>query len=816
MSKVSLLKTSQWYKPACRIAPFVHSRGYQVLRIVFGLGVLSGMVGYLYTSAPEYLETGEFLWDTSPARLYLGLSVLSVSAYAAVLLLRYFFNSYYFKGLDTLLSHEPTTTGVVYEVAEIVHDAPDDVTAGFFHSSFGHTVLNRVGIVDTKTQKDFLASERTRIQADRITVPDTQMTLVSLVKSILAHDSALATWLGTQGVQTGQLVGAAEWTHREHVARKRRGRWWSKDELSKRSGIGRDFVYGTADTLDRYSKPLTTGEIYHDRARSVVTHPQLVAAVEQQLLQATAGNVLLVGEAGVGKLDIVAAVAERLESGEALGAIMSPQLRLLDTERLLAEISDKAHFEHTLLKLLHEAAAAGNTIMVIDNLPAFAASAAQYGIAVDTLLDEYLAKTPLRVIATSTPATYHETIETNSQLLRYFHVEIVTPPDADMTRRILEALATQHHSSYGVLCTYQALERMAVAADRYVVNGVMPDKAIHLFDEIMIAAGGTNLVSVADVDTYISDTTGVPVGPLKASERSLLLELEATLHERIVGQDAVITAVSSVMRRARADIQASDKPLGSFLFMGPTGVGKTETAKALAAVFFKSEDKMHRFDMSEYSGSDALERLIGTTTSTGSLPTALKEQPYAVVLFDEFEKAATSVHDVFLQILDEGQFTDGRGQRINARNTIIIATSNAGSELIMNWLEAGEAVASKRDTLVDYVISAGIYKPELINRFDEVVLFTPLQQSEQRQVAAQMLEELAVRIQKKGYTLAITDELIDAVLARGYSAEFGARPLQRAMQTIVEDTIAKKVIAGTLAPGDTITLTSEELTSLPS
>ena len=814
MSNHSLLQKSQPYTPATMLAPLVAGWGGQALRVVTGGGLLAGLAGILYTSAPVYFASGHLISSAPAIRLYAGLALWSLVGYTSLYLGRYFFQSYYFSGLDTVLSGERATSGVVYEVAAIVLSAPQDVTAGFIHSPFGTQVLARVGVTESEVQEEFLATARTPIVTSAAPLPETQVTLVRLLQLILDQDHEFVSWLQGKGVHVEHMQGAAVWTYREHIEKKRRQRWWSKDQLRKRTGIGRDFIYGVAYTLDMYSKPLSLATVYHDRATKSILHPELVERVEQQLVQADSGNVLLVGEAGVGKLDIVAIVAERLASGEALGAVLAPQVRLLDTERLLTAAGDKVVFERTFMKLLYEAAAAGNTVMVIDDLPAFIAGAARYGVAVDTLLDEYLTKTTLRVIATSTPAAYHEFLETNGQLLRGFQVETVTTPDVRATQRILETLATTYFTTHGIRCTYQALAQIATAADRYVVNGVMPDKAIHLFDEVMIASGRDEVITVADVDRYVSDSTGIPIGPLDHSERSLLLRLEEVLHERIVGQDAAVRAISSVMRRARADIQASDKPLGSFLFMGPTGVGKTETAKALAAIFFDREENMHRFDMSEYSGNDAVASLIGTATSTGSLPAALREQPYAVVLLDEFEKATVAVHDVFLQILDEGQFTDGRGQRINARNTIIVATSNAGSEKLLEWLDTDRDLEAQKQELIEYVMAAGVYKPELVNRFDEVVLFAPLTESEQRQIAKQLLEELAVRTKQKGYTLSVTDELVTAVAARGYDTEFGARSMRRAIQTLVEDAIAKRVIAGTLQSGDTITFTPEELSIL--
>jgi ATP-dependent Clp protease ATP-binding subunit ClpC len=260
------------------------------------------------------------------------------------------------------------------------------------------------------------------------------------------------------------------------------------------------------------------------------------------------------------------------------------------------------------------------------------------------------------------------------------------------------------------------------------------------------------------------------------------------------------------MRRARAGIQATDKPLGSFLFLGPTGVGKTETAKTLADVFFGGEDKLQRIDMSEYSGTDALTRLIGDGEQAGSLPTILREHPYCVLLLDEFEKARPEVHDIFLQALDEGIFTDSRGSKVNVRNTIIIATSNAGSQLILNTVQQRSDFAHLSQEIISHIIKTGEFKPELINRFDSTIIFEPLTLEEQTEVASLLLQELRERINDRGYQLEVSHDLLQKLVTIGYDPEFGARPMRRIIQDVIEEKIANQVIAGEVQKGDTLTL----------
>jgi ATP-dependent Clp protease ATP-binding subunit ClpA len=309
----------------------------------------------------------------------------------------------------------------------------------------------------------------------------------------------------------------------------------------------------------------------------------------------------------------------------------------------------------------------------------------------------------------------------------------------------------------------------------------------------------------------VSDKTGIPAGPIQDEERDLLMHLEEKLHQQVIGQEAAIKAIARTMRRARAGIQSSEKPIGSFLFLGPTGVGKTETAKALATIFFGSEAAMLRLDMSEYSGQDALIRLLGDGETSGVLPDMLREHPYAVLLLDEFEKATRSVHDLFLQVLDEGVFTDARGGKVNARNTIVIATSNAGSQLIIKTVQQRQTLAHLEQEIINSIIKDGIFRPELINRFDSTIIFEPLTQVEQGHVARLMLSGLYERIKERGFELTISDDLMNLLVEKGYSPEFGARPMQRAMQDLIEEAVARKIISGDAQKGDTIMLTKADV-----
>jgi ATP-dependent Clp protease ATP-binding subunit ClpA len=330
----------------------------------------------------------------------------------------------------------------------------------------------------------------------------------------------------------------------------------------------------------------------------------------------------------------------------------------------------------------------------------------------------------------------------------------------------------------------------------------------------MLAKGG-HLIKKMDVLEFIREKTNIPVGNISDDERIRLMNLGELMKKQVVGQQAAVEMVANAMRRARAGVRSMERPIGNFLFLGPTGVGKTETAKALAAVYFGSDEAMGRLDMTEYQGEDGLSRMIGAMDGTpGALPVMLKEQPYGVILLDEFEKTNTKVLDVFMQIFDEGIFHDAQGRKVNARNTIFIATSNAGAPLIREAIKAGQDLEAVKKDIIDQIIAQGKIKPELFNRFDGIVLFHPLTLAEYKIIAELMLKKLQKRLREKSINLVINDVVIQALLAHGVDPDMGARPMTRAVQDVVEQRVAEKIISGRVLPGASLEFTLEDFPEL--
>jgi len=808
----TLFDSIQPFKPAVRLEQFIPRRTLGSMR-AFGLAtfLIGGAVAATLHFFPEGFAN-YYMYRQYAA----GVSLLGLALWTDTLLAICYHNNYYFRGLNSILGLEATTvTGATYDVAAVVLTNPDDVGAAFVASNFGQSVLLRSGLTPDQITT-YVHSNRQPLTASMVTIPNTEaFSLIGLGKHLLAHDAAFAELLHHNGILPEHFIGSLRWVVGTYHQEKRLTRWWSRDNLSKTSQIGAELSYGYAYQLMRYAKNIQTTAVFSTLTRDSSFAAEKVLEIEATLARSQSANVLLIGEAGVGKTDLIMEVKRRMQTGEAIDSLVNEHIVVLDTGRLFANHQSKQSLELTLLSMFNEAAHAGHNTIVIENLSTVIKEAEAAGVYLPELLDEYLALPNLHFIATDTPSAYHGHLEALGGFTRRFAEILIETPDDSATVRVLQNIAQLEETRRHVFFTYGSLVAIAAAANRYIVEGVMPDKAVSLLLEVASNAHSQNnqYINADFVYTFVSQKTGVPAGPIKDTERDLLLNLEDKLHNQVVGQHAAIAAIAKTMRRARAGIQASDKPMGSFLFLGPTGVGKTETAKALAQVFFGGEHTMQRIDMSEYSGSEALARLIGTSDTAGTLPTLLREHPYSVILLDEFEKASQSVHDVFLQVLDEGIFTDGRGQRVNARNTIIIATSNAGSRLIIETVQSRQSLQHLNAAIIDNIISEGLFRPELINRFSSTIIFEPLSIEEQGQVASLMLKDLNTRIKQKGYDLVVGEALLDTLVQKGYHPEFGARPMQRVMQDMLEEKVAQKIITGSINKGDTISLTKADFTS---
>ncbi len=748
------------------------------------------------------------------ARILMGGFLIVFGPFLLLLGTTAYYNTLYFRGVR-MVTHEDLVDrqGITFEVAKVLNNSEDDLTHAFLTSPYGNTILLRSGIPG-EAIPSFFASKRALIDPETLVLRNEGFTtLFDVAQFIFEHDETFREFLFSHGVTEEHFLGASGWMSRARAVRRYQMRWWSRDNLGKSQGIGREFSYGVAYELSKFVRDINTTSVLSVMLSNIGYANEVIERIESVLTRSKAANALLIGDPGAGEMDILIELGRRMRHGESLASLSGKRLVVFDSNAFIATHATKEEFEVAFLSMMVGAERAGNIIIVIENLPTFITSVQALGTDVSELLNRFLASPNIQVVSTADSGSFHAELELHQALLRNFEQIPVENPDLQSTVRVLEEATWAHERRNGITFTYGSIERIAECADQYIVDGVMPDKALNLLSQIASQAGHEREVLVTDtyVDTSVSNSLGIPVGPIRGGEREMLLNLEAALHERVVGQDDAVSAIAGTMRRARAGIQSKKRPIGSFLFLGSTGVGKTETAKALAALFFGADEKMVRFDMSEFSGSEGLSRLLGTGTHAGVLASALHEHPYCVLLLDEFEKADGEVHDLFLQILDEGMFTDARGTRVNARNTIIVATSNAGSAHIWALAQAGKRPQDAKDEIIDEIITQGVFRPELINRFDAIVMFSSLRRDEQRSIARIMLKDLEGRIRDRGYKLVVNDALLDVLMGEGYNPEFGARPMRRAIQDIIEERVATKIIKDELHPGSSIEFSPDDL-----
>lgn len=609
------------------------------------------------------------------------------------------------------------------------------------------------------------------------------------------------------------LVNILFWAAAEENAGQKRLQFWNNQSLVASKGIAHDWAYGYTLSLNRYARDitsdLTTGKI----TPYLIGRDEEIDAVQKILSRSLEKNVLLVGEAGVGKSTVVQAIAKRSLNGETMPQLRYKRFLQLDLTSLLST-SGEGEIEQRVKDLLGDAERAGNIILVIPDIEYLAG--AGEGITKADLTGLFIGSlqgSQLQLIALVDHPGYKKYLGNHKSFLENFEQVEIRESSAKDTIRVLEKMAPELERRHHINLTYGALKSTVELSGRYMPERQLPGKAIQLLDEASVeasAAGKTDL-SGSDIASIITRKTRIPVGKATGPEKEKLLNLEGFLHQRIIGQDEAITAVSNALRRARAGLRDPAKPIGVYLFLGPTGVGKTETAKSLAEAYFGAEKNMIRLDMSEYQTVQDQAKLLGQSGEGGNLTEAVRQAPFSLILLDEIEKAHPKILDTFLQVFDDGRLTDGAGRVVDFTNTVIIATSNAGAETIRQLIITGKNLATEKAGILDDLQQQGVFKPELLNRFDEAVLFRPLTIEEIVKVVQIMLRGLDKRLATQDIIFEITDAAVKKIAAAGYDPVFGARPLRRYIQDQVEGVLAKKLLDGSIKRGDTITLDVDDV-----
>ncbi len=610
-------------------------------------------------------------------------------------------------------------------------------------------------------------------------------------------------------IKSEDIENLSWWAERIEKIIEESKKFWEYKNLAKKGTIGRDFAAGYTITLDQFSTDWT--EIIKKRGfEEIIGHKQEVAALERILARQEINNALLVGEPGTGRVSIIHELTRRSFFNLSLPQINSKRVVSLDIVSVLSRSNSNEAAETILDRIFQEAITAGNVILVIDDFHNYIGQEQKPGVIdISGVISPYLHLPHFQIVAVTNFPGLHKFIEPHPSILNLFEkVEVAEVPEQE-TIQILEDLTLNLERRYKLFVTYQAIRDIVKLSARYLPQTPFPKKALDLLDEIMVYVSHytkSKLVLSEHVSRVISDKTQIPVGEVGLKEKEVLLNLEKLIHQRIVNQEEAVEEISSAMRRARADITVRKGPMGGFLFLGPTGVGKTETSKALAEVYFGSEDKMIRLDMSEFQNIQDISRLLGSEGVEGLLTTPVRESPFSLILLDEIEKAHPNVLNLFLQVLDEGHLTDGLGRKVDFKNSIIIATSNAGYQVILEALKKGESMAEIKDKLLDFLFKEGIFRPEFINRFDGVIVFKSLTKENLLKIAELLLSKLKKNLQQKDIEFEITLPLKEKITELGYDPVFGAREMRRTIQDKVENVLAEALLSGQMRVGDKVSI----------
>ena len=658
-----------------------------------------------------------------------------------------------------------------------------------------------------------------------------------------------------------------------------------KDEFQNGKPGKRKNAEGTP-SLDQFSRDLTE-LARDGKLDPVVGRETEIDRVIQILSRRSKNNPCLIGEPGVGKTAIVEGIAERIMGGMVPDTVLGKRVVSLDLSGIVAGSKYRGEFEERIKKVLAEVAKAGNVLLFIDEIHTIiGAGGAEGAIDASNILKPALARGEVQVIGATTIEEYRKYIEKDAALERRFQPVVVEEPTEEEAISILKGLRGQYESHHHVTITDEAVEAAVRLSARYINDRFLPDKAIDLMDEAAAkvrlhvggdpreaaelrreiaesqetleqALSGGDLEAAREAQTkrqeleekleklnakakqggrrhhqtvgedeiadVVSGWTKIPVKKLTEGEAARLKKLEATLHKRVIGQEEAVSAVAKAVRRGRVGLKDPKRPIGSFLFLGPTGVGKTEISKALAEAVFGQEQAMIRIDMSEYMEKHSVSKMIGSPPGYvghedgGQLSEKVRRNPYAVILFDEIEKAHPDVFNILLQVLDDGHITDSQGRKVDFKNTIIIMTSNAGAQAIVEPKKLG--FASGNDEKQNYERMKGsvmeevrrIFKPEFLNRIDETIVFRALNKDDMKQIVGLMTKELAKRCETQlGITLVVRDAAKQYIVDKAYDPKYGARPLRRKIQDEIEDPLAEKLLDGSIRRGDEVIVTTKK------
>lgn len=617
-----------------------------------------------------------------------------------------------------------------------------------------------------------------------------------------------------QELSAEDIGNITEWYERIKNDLEKARRFWDYDNLIQKGSLAGQWAAAYTLTIDEYSRDISKIARERGGRPDVFGHEEELEQVENILAGSGKNNVLLVGQPGSGRLEVVKSLAAKSFWGSSLPALNGKRVMELDIASVVARAPSLEEVELILDNCFREAVAMSNVILVIRDLENFVGETRVGAVDISGLLAKYLESPRFQVIAIASYAGLHRQIQKMTALLNLFNKVEVSPPSSHQTLRILEYLVPAFEQRYGKFIPYLSLKRVVERSARYLQDKPFPQKSIDLLDEVMVYASrqpGSKYVDPDWVDEVISQRAEIPVGRIQSSEKEMLLNLEDLIHQRVVNQEEAVAEVSSALRRARAEVTTRRaQPMGVFLFLGPTGVGKTETAKALSDIYFGSVERMVRIDMSEFQDAKDVYRLIGDKNHVGLLTSQIRENPFSLLLLDEIEKAHPDILNLFLTVFDEGYITDGYGQKVFFSDTIIVATSNAGAEIIRRDIEADMTMDMVKDDLVDHLMKESYFRPELINRFTAVVVFKVLTKEHLMDISQLMLDRLNESLSAKGIEFQGTEQLKEKIIELGYRPAFGAREMERVVHDKIANPLAQALLKDEIKRGDLVTVDPDD------
>lgn len=574
-------------------------------------------------------------------------------------------------------------------------------------------------------------------------------------------------------------------------------------------GIGRDWANGFTPQLNQYGQNVSLAIERQGAHFGWLMESPSVQSIKNAFSQG-ASAVALIGEPGAGKTSHIYALAQLLLQEGHDRHLEHRQIVSLNSSLILSGARQPGELERTIITLLQETIHAGHIILFLDDAPLFFRTGTG-SFDITRVLLPVVQNRAVQLVLAMTPHEYQQLKADNTAFAGLLTPVVLSEPAATDVLRVLEDTASSLEAQHHVLIAYETLREAYRLSGRYDQDMAYPGKAIRLLEQALTHARD-GVVTAASVQAAIEQTRGVKVGTAAPAEAAQLLNLEEAIHRRMINQSRAVSVVANALRRARAGVADPRRPIGSFLFLGPTGVGKTELAKAIAATYFGAESNMIRLDMSEYQQPGDVSRLLSNgTDEKGSLIMAIRQQPFSVVLLDEIEKAHPNILNLLLQLLDEGRLTDVSGSAASFKDAVIIATSNAGANAIRERVERGEELESFEREFTDQLINSGQFKPELLNRFDEIVLFRPLKPDELVQVVALMMHDVNATLATQNITVELTPAAAMKIVEAGYDPRLGARPMRRELQRAVEDSIAGRILRGQARPGDHVVLDAGDL-----